>query len=130
MPKFDYADAANTALELIAEFGGTGKLVQYDGQSVDPITSVVIPGTLVQTDITLVFLPATNGTILGFEERLKQDFVSGKAKFVIVSAKGVPLPRIGDKLIADESGITYSVAGATPLDPAGTPVIYNIGLRQ
>ena len=124
-----YADLQNTAVELLAEFGTTGQLVQKASRAVDPLLSTVSNDGDTSYPIVLAILPATNGTILGFEERLRDDFVSGKAKFAIIAAKDVPLPEIGDKVVI--SGVTHTVAGATPVDPTGVEaVIYNVGLRK
>lgn len=127
MAKFDYIRAQNTALGLIDKFGQKLKIVRVDNSEYDPISGAVSNPTLYQTDSTVVTLPAGSGNS-SFDNRFKEELKAGKIRFFYVAAKGLSFaPKQGDHLLF-ENGV-WDIAGTTPLNPAGTPVLYTLGCR-
>lgn len=124
---FDYAETAQTALELIREFGKQITLRTVAG-AYDPASGVF---TSANSDSTLdvVFIPASKGTIEAFDDRLKGEYMRGNVRFLLAAASSASaVPKPADVLIFDSE--TWSVMGVTPLKPAETAVIYKIGCTR
>jgi len=124
----DYNQIAKTAYRLVSNAGLSCVVESKKARSVDKIEGTVVDGSITREDAKIVFLPASNGTIQNFEQRLKEDFVKGRARYAIMAAKDVTPPEISDEVVVGSD--RYSVVGSTPLDPAGTPLIYPLGLRK
>lgn len=80
-----------------------------------------------------VVLPASNGTIEAFDNRILSDPLQMRSfRFVMLAGlqpDGTPLtftPQANDILRTTEG--LYRLLGATPLDPAGQgPILFNVG---
>lgn len=108
---FDYADMANVALELISEFGQTGKLRTLTAGQ--PPVDVAI--TLAVLDYRLSDI---DGTRVLVGDRL-----------IYVAPQGVTAIKPGNKIL-DAAGVPYSVMDAKPISPAGIVVYYEVQGRR
>ena len=128
MANFDYIAAQKTALRLIAKFGHATSLARVTGESYDPVTGAASGGSNTVTDATVVSLPASGETVQAFDNRFKEDLKRGKIRFFYIAAKDLGFePQPGDVLLFE--GSTWDLAGSTPLNPAGTPLYYTVGVR-
>lgn len=124
MSAFDYADAQATALELIREAGQSIQLARFI-RAADPITGGVTISSVAVGNIDAAVLPLGTGDIQKLDTRLTEAMVEGKLRKLLVAASSAPFePAPLDNLYFDES--YWIVRGNTPLNPAGTPVIYTI----
>ena len=127
MGKFNYTAAETTASRLIDKFGETVNLLRYDA-TYDPVTGQTSSEVSQITEATLVSLPASQGTVEAFDNRTKEAFIQGKLRFFIVAAKNLSfLPLPGD-YISFESAL-WEIIGSTPLNPAGTALIFRVGAQ-
>jgi len=127
MAKFDYIKAQNTAIGLVDKFG-FDMLISRTASTYDPVTGTETVILLTEQTATVVNLPASSGTVQAFDNRYKEDFKRGKIRFFYVAAKGLAFtPEPGDTFILDDK--VFDVAGTTPLNPAGTPVLYTMAGR-
>lgn len=127
MGKFNYTAAETTAARLIDKFGETVNLLRYDA-TYDPVTGQTSSEVSQITEATLVSLPASQGTVEAFDNQMKEDFIQGKLRFFIVAAKNLSfLPLPGD-YISFESAL-WEIMGSTPLNPAGTALIFRVGAQ-
>ena len=124
---FDYTEIQNVASDLIKDFGTAAPLsrVTSDYDPVDGARTI----TAVQTDTTnLVNLPASNSLAQQFENRIIEEYKKGKIRFFYVAAKGMTFePESGDLLFYESK--VWELDGATPLNPAGTPIYYIIAVK-
>jgi len=131
---FDYSAAQQTALDLITEFGQVVPMVRRAGGAFDPATGAISTETETTQNVTLVSLPASGQSVTAFDDRLREDLIKGRLRFFIVSAilaDGSAItfePKAGD-LVSFESK-EWEIAGATPLNPAGVAVVFNIAARE
>ena len=127
MGKFNYTAAETTAARLIDKFGETVNLLRYDA-TYDPVTGQTSSEVSQITEATLVSLPASQGTVEAFDNRTREAFIQGKLRFFIVAAKNLSfLPLPGD-YISFESAL-WEIIGSTPLNPAGTALIFRVGAQ-
>ena len=127
MGKFNYTAAETTAARLIDKFGETVNLLRYDA-TYDPVTGQTSSEVSQITEATLVSLPASQGTVEAFDNRTREAFIQGKLRFFIVAAKNLSfLPLPGD-YISFESAL-WEIMGSTPLNPAGTALIFRVGAQ-
>lgn len=124
----DYAKTAQKAEALIAKFGSDCTIISKRDRVVDKIEGTVVEGPETRSEAKIAFFPATSSTINSFEKRLREDFVTGRARYAICSAVGIVDPKIGD--LVDAVGETYSVIGITPLAVTSTSILHNLGLRK
>lgn len=128
MSKFNYQNAQKTALRLIDRFGQSTKLVRVSSDY-DPVSGVTSDTLNQITDATVVSLPASSGTVQGFDNEFKEDLKKGKIRFFYIAAKGLGFEPEGGDLIVFE-GELWDIGGGTPLNPAGTPVLFTVGCRS
>ena len=127
MGKFNYIAAESTAARLIDKFGETVNLLRYDA-TYDPVTGQTSSEVSQITEATLVSLPASQGTVESFDNKTKEAFIQGKLRFFIVAAKNLSfLPLPGD-YINFESAL-WEIMGSTPLNPAGTTLMFRVGAQ-
>lgn len=127
MPKFDYKKAEKTAAELIVKFGQTTQLYRYD-TAYDPVTGSASGETALSTDINIVSLPASKGTVQAFDNKIKEASIAGKLRFFYIAAKDILFtPQPGDYILFE--GSLWDVMGSTPLNPAGTALVFNVGCK-
>ncbi len=128
MATFNYIGAQNTALGLIQKFGQSITIYRTSSDY-DPVTGEVTNSIYSSTPADVVTLPASKGTITGFDNKFVEDLIRGKGRFFYVAATGLTFdPEPGDILAFE--GKTWDIAGTTPLNPAGTPVYFTIGCKS
>lgn len=121
MTFFDYDDMAETADEMIQEFGATGSIIRItpgNGPSYNPgnPTETPHPARLV---ITAFKANEVDGTRIRATD-----------KKAIVSAVGLAVaPRVDDALL-DADGERLKIVEVMPLRPAQTTVIYTCVVRK
>jgi hypothetical protein len=128
MSTFDYAKSAITALTLITKFGQTVTVNRVAGTYTAATGAIGSSSSSSYTPV-VVTVPASGGTVQAFDDRLKEAYITGKLRFFIMAAKDLAVvPQSGDRI--EFEGTEWEIEGATPLNPAGTPVIYNIGCKE
>lgn len=138
MAGFDYAKAARTAERLIGRFGRPQgvtlkRMVPGSGPDWNPG-----PPSWITYTCTAVILQASKGTIEAFDNRLERgSLIDEKLRYVVMSPQMVRTSATGPDHIEPKStdilefdGSTWTVLGCTPLNPAGTPVYYPMGVRR
>ena len=125
-----YGNMAEVALQKIEQFGRDITIRRKTADTVDPVTGTVIPGAEMVGTIKAVILSASKGTIEAFDNRLVNgSLIDEKLRYVLAAAKGAPFePKSVDML--DFDGATWTVLGCTPLNPAGTPLLYPMGVMR
>lgn len=118
---FDYADAAATATELLADFGAPATLRSVS-TAYDPATSRTTP-TTTNTTVTGVLLDFAQGQTFGPGGLIQ----AGDKQFLM--AVGSVVPALGNKLIAS-GGVMYTVLGVGELKPAASVVMYTLHVRN
>lgn len=115
-----YADAVQTASELIREFGQKGQIQVTNpggGPSYDP-------GEPTYTDY------AADICVLGFAKRdIDGTRIKATDKRILVAARGLEIEPATDHRLVDAAGTSYEVVSVDPLSPAGAPVFYWIQAR-
>lgn len=138
-----YGNAQATALRLLRRFGRAQQLtltrVGEGGRgAVDPVAGTVAAPSVPQTGlIDCVVLPLSGGQIreltgglTNADEGYAKDLVHGSLRKLIIAAVTAPFaPQAGDTISGLE-GVTWTVIGMNPLDPAGTPIIYTVGIGR
>lgn len=136
MSAFNYARSQATALRLLTKFGRSVTLKRSVPGNGPPHN----PGepTWISYSATAAVLPASKGTIEAFDNRLEGgSLIEERLRYVLMApqmarSSGVGPdtiePRSGDVLEFD--GVAWTVLGCTPLNPAGTPVLYPMGVRR
>lgn len=125
MAKFNYKSSQDTALRLINQFGVTLPLLRF-AKSFNPVTGADTITSITLVNSTCVNLPATNGTIQAFDNKTVEELKKGKNRFFYMAAKGLPIQPDSDDYLIYE-GKFWRIAGTTPLNPAGIPILYNVG---
>lgn len=114
-----YERMAATASRLLTKFGGTVTLSRITGESVDPITGVVTPGT------------DNSQTTIGILQKFPDNLVDGTRikkgdRTLILDSSVEPLmtdtPEIG--------GDNWSVMSIETVKPASLPLVYFVHCRQ
>jgi hypothetical protein len=126
---FDYAGAADTALELIADAGAQIPIKRVSN-ALNAVAGSVVATNQTGT-LTAVVLPAkatanelVNGTA---DNRILEGLRKGKVRFILAAAKGAPFePDANDVLTFD--GFDWSAFSSVALKPAAVPVVYKIGV--
>lgn len=125
MAKFNYKSAQATALRLINQFGESLPLLRLV-KEFDAITGKENITSISLVNSICVSLPATNGTIQAFDNKTIEELKKGKNRFFYMAAKGLDIePDANDYIIYENK--FWQIAGTTPLNPAGTPLLYNVG---
>ena len=123
-----YGNMATTATRLITKYGRQVTIKRYT-PSVAGATGVVTKGAATLTSTAwVVVLPSTKGTIEAFDNRLENGSLAGKdLRFLKVAAESVSFePRPHDEVTMDSA--TWLVFGCTPINPAGTALVYGVGM--
>ena len=127
MAKFNYIAAQKTALRLINKFGFVTTIGRVSGtyNAVEGTTS----GSATQTTpATVVSLPFSQGSSRGFDNDFIEDLKKSKGRFFYVAAKDLIFQaEAGDVLLFENT--VWDVSGTTPLNPAGTPLIFTLGCK-
>lgn len=78
-----------------------------------------------------VVLPATVARFRGIDNKLTEDLILQKARYLLAPALTVNLTAMIEPLPEDRiafDGKNWKVLGCSPLNPAGTALIYQIGV--
>lgn len=129
MATFDYAGIRDEAQAILAEFGFDMTVKRYADSS-DAVAGTVSRVLQAQQQLTAVILPASQGTLEAFDVRFMSDVLeSTDVRFTIMSAKGATFTPEPKDVVEYYDGI-WQVMGCTPLNVAGIPIIYSVGLRK
>lgn len=131
MATFNYAKVAATAKRLVAKYGTTVTLVQLNRTPSDPAKPHLGPtdplaSPVDSLSISAVFVEPSDTSKLGIEVS-KIDFLKRATKIAITAAPTDP--SVFDKL-QDADGTTWSITGASSLNPGGTAVVHFVGLTR
>lgn len=125
-----YNQMADTALRLIEQFGQKLHGARYKVDDSDYTTGEISESVDIEGDFDGVILPADKGFAGQFNdsfEVLSEVFV--KVRYLILSAKTSPfVPAAGDLFDFDDK--SWIVLGNTPINPAGIPLVYKVGVKQ
>lgn len=124
-----YASMSATALRLLTNYGRTIQLSRTVDGEYDPETGQS-GGTTESQDATVVILPASNGTVQAFDIRFENGtLIEQNLRALTIAAKDLTwVPVSGDKATFDGSEWTF--IGCTPINPAGTPIVYKAAVRR
>lgn len=124
-----YDRMSATALRLLTNYGRSIQLSRTVGGDYDPDTGTSGGSTETQ-DATVVILPASNGTVQAFDIRYENGtLIEQNLRALTIAAKDLAwVPIAGDKATFDGSDWTF--IGCTPINPAGTPIIYKAAVRR
>lgn len=125
--KSAFASIKKAGVELLCERKSAG---EYDPSEGDYST----PQTVNHWNIFCVILPATVERFRGIDNKLTgEGLILAKARYLLTSALNgdgqIPEP-LPEDIIYFLAGGTWRVVGASPLNPAETPLIYQIGVIQ
>lgn len=128
---FNYAQSAATALRLITKFGTSLPIKRLTSTNDAPETLEPSEQTETEGTILAVVLPskASSMTIPNGEadNKFREAAIKGKLRFILAAAKGATfVPDVDDEITVTNEGI-FQIIGCTPLNPAGTPIVYKIG---
>ena len=123
-----YTKLAATATRLMGIYGRSVTFNRY-APSVVGTTGVTTKGSATNTSTaSVVVLPASKGTVEAFDNRLEFLTLAGKTLLYIkIAASSITFePKSLDEVSMDS--LTWQVLGCTPVNPAGTPLVYGVGL--
>lgn len=119
---FNYSALAQTAQQILAQFGATTTLTrQLVSGTYDPGTGAVMPPAAEVNVITAAVFPVEDKMINGTTIR------QGDQQ-AYISAQGLSKPRPGD--VMAWGGSSYTVADVKALGPAGVFVLYEAIIRS
>lgn len=124
-----YSPQIALALRLIAAKGQRMTLTRLSFVEYNPLAPNANLLTIEdQCPVNGVVLPASQGTIEAFDNRILDDPMQRRSfRFCILAAAGLTFePRAQDVLLTTEG--PWRILGATPLNPAGDgAIIFNVG---
>lgn len=127
---FNYAASAATALRLIKQFGQVLPITRITN-TVDDATGDVV-ATTTEGTLDAVVLPAKSTALNAVDGRLDdalcEALTKGKLRFILAAASSATFRPSPNDIITFEEG-SFNVLGCTPLNPAGTPIVYKIGAQ-
>ncbi|MGL6008381.1 MAG: hypothetical protein ACRC1D_02915 [Culicoidibacterales bacterium] len=114
----------DTALRLIKDAGQKLFFQRLTSNNLDPVLGT--NNNLIQADeFTVVVLP---GSKKDFEIYLEDGIRTDQVRFLLVAAKDAPFELRGGDQCNFENKL-WVVMGCTPLNPAGIPIIYKVGMK-
>ncbi|TWI52980.1 hypothetical protein IQ22_02815 [Pseudomonas duriflava] len=117
-----YSDMATVALDLIGQYGQTVTLQRTAAGEYDPETGTVSDGTAEEQPASGVLLDYTG------QEFLTNTQIQQGDKKLKIAAKGLEwTPEIANKVAIQ--GKAYSVINLNEINPAGTPLVYELQVR-
>ena len=124
-----YASLAATASRLLGQYG-VALTFSHTAKSVVGTTGGVTSGTVTTTTCYGVTLPWSKGIGGEFANKMEDLALAGrKVRYLKVSALGMTFVPAAMDTVGLESG-TWQVIGCTPINPAGTPLIYGVGVVE
>jgi len=126
---FSYAPLANMASTLITRFGRAVTFTRT-GKTAAGVDGTVTEGTPSTSTGYAVILPSSSGSGAAFDNRLEDGSLAHRRlRFLQVAAQGMSFePKALDAVTFD--GSTWEVVGCTPVNPAGTPLVYGVGVVE
>ncbi len=129
MATFDYVGICNDAKAIIDEFGFRMKIRRF-AYVTDKLAGTVDRGVPQEQELSAVILPASQGTLEAFDVRFMNDVLeSTDVRFTIISAVGATFTPAPKDEVEYWDGV-WNVMGCTPLNVAGIPLIYSVGLKK
>jgi hypothetical protein len=118
---------AAVANDLLTQYGQSVAFVR-NTKSVDPVSGVATVTATSTASGSCIVLPASKGTLEAFDNRLESGSLAGKdLRYVKVAAEDLTFePRPMD--VATFAGADWLVLGCTPVNPAGTALVYGVGV--
>lgn len=121
---FNYGDTAESALDLLKEFGAELVITRFSGEY-DPLTASKDRAVDVTGTFTMVVLNGKKSEARNnaFDNSYLEALRSGKVRSLLIAASGAPFePTEGDFLTF--AGASWRFRGVDLLAPAGVAVIY------
>lgn len=138
MATFNYAKSVATAQRLLAKFGRS-ITISRDISDANP-GKPWVPGETCTAvySATAAVLPASKGTVEAFDNRLDGGtLIDERLRYVLMSPVMTRTSALGPDSIEPQSldvltfdGHAWTVLGCTPLNPAGTPVLFPMGVKR
>lgn len=125
-----YEELQHEALELIDEFGRKITLSRSVDGEYDPETGGSTGGSTETEQASVVILPASNALVQSFDIKFESGtLVESNLRALVIAAKGLEwMPSPGDKASFD--GADWTFIGCTPINPAGTPLVYKASVKR
>jgi hypothetical protein len=122
-----FKSMSDLAVSLCAKFGQTATFRRYT-PTTNVITGTVVPGTPATFTAIIPNLPVNNGSKESFDNQLEAlTLAKKKVKYTVLPAIQTTFePRAFDEVVIGTE--VYQVLGCTDVNPAGTPIVYGIGL--
>jgi len=124
---FDYIKAQQTAFRLIDKFGQQTPIVRVFSDYNEVEGTRTITGYFLTVG-TVVALPGRSG-VEKFDNYNREDLKQGKLRFFYVAAKNLEFEPVANDFFFFE-GCVWDMQGATPLNPAGTRIMFTAGCKQ
>lgn len=116
-----YGDMQTVAFKMLTEFGQSG-LLRQSSSVYDPSTGEAVQ-TDVDTVVTVAVLPLPRG-----KDEFAPELIEMSTNKVLMSANELVavsiVPGPNDKVVVDS--VVYDITDLTPINPAGTPVVYKM----
>lgn len=121
-----YDRMSATALNLIARFGQTITLRDTVPGEYDPVTGETTPGTIVDQPAQAILQDyALQQSGMSYAEGT---VIKQGDKKILVAAQGLTPPQLTTTVIAD--GATWTIVNIKEINPAGTPLVYELQGRR
>lgn len=120
-----YSGLAATALDLLTEFGQPVTVLQQGPQSMNTATGITAPTTTNSM--------STYGALFDYiyrqygNEVVKGAQIQSADKQLFMAATPSP-PQVQDKVVV--GGNTWAIVNIKQINPAGTPVLYELWLKR
>ena len=121
-----YDRMAATALRLIAQFGQPVTLRDTVAGEYDPIAGGTTPGTVTEQTGSCI-LQDYSAQEAGAANMAGSNIQMNDKK-ILIAAKGLTPPTLSTQVIAD--GHTWTAVNIKEINPAGTPLVYEIQGRR
>lgn len=121
-----YDRMASTALRLIERFGQTITLRDTVPGEYDPVTGETTPETPIDQPAQAIlqdYAPQQSGMSYAEGTVIKQG-----DKKILVAAQGLTPPTLTTTVLAD--GATWTIINVKEINPAGTPLVYELQGRR
>lgn len=123
-----YSDIAADVELLIQEFGQSLTFTRETPGEYDPALSTVT-ASIATWIAQVVVQPASAGTVQAFDVRFEAGtMIETNLRSLLISPASGYVPKPGDKVSLE--GSDWTLAGATPLNPAGTPLLYTATAKR
>lgn len=125
-----YDRMAATALRLIGNYGQQIQFSRTVDGEYDPEVGGSTGGSTETEQATVVILPASNALVQSFDIKFESGtLVESNLRALVIAAKGLNwMPSPGDKASFD--GADWTFIGCTPINPAGTPLVYKASVKR